>query len=62
MLTYGLQVSFLPIYADRHGMNPGLFFLVFALVMALVRRPAWVSGPIAADGRRSPRRDWWSPR
>lgn len=36
-LTYGAQVSFLPIYADAQGVNPGLFFLVFALVVAAVR-------------------------
>jgi MFS family permease len=37
MLTYGAQVSFLPIYAHRQSMNAGLFFLVFALAVALVR-------------------------
>jgi MFS family permease len=37
MVTYGAQVSFLPIHAHRQGMNPGLFFLAFALVVALVR-------------------------
>ncbi|MBI4637377.1 MAG: MFS transporter [Candidatus Rokubacteria bacterium] len=37
MLTYGAQVSFLPLYAHAHGVNPGLFFLVFALVVAVVR-------------------------
>jgi predicted MFS family arabinose efflux permease len=40
MVTYGAQVSFLPIHADRQGMNPGLFFLFFALVVALVRSHA----------------------
>lgn len=37
MVTYGAQVSFLPIHAHRQGVNPGLFFLAFALVVALVR-------------------------
>ncbi len=37
MLTYGAQVSFLPVFAHEQGLNPGLFFLVFALVLALVR-------------------------
>lgn len=37
MLTYGAQVAFLPIYAAQQGVNPGLFFLVFALVVAIVR-------------------------
>jgi len=37
MVTYGAQVSFLPIFAHERAMNPGLFFLVFALVVAAVR-------------------------
>jgi MFS family permease len=37
MLTYGAQVSFLPLHADAQGVNPGVFFLVFALVVAVVR-------------------------
>jgi len=37
MLTFGAQVSFLPIYAHEHGVNPGIFFLVYALVVAFVR-------------------------
>lgn len=37
MVTYGAQVSFLPLHADEQGVNPGVFFLVFALVVALVR-------------------------
>jgi MFS family permease len=40
MATYGLQVSFLPIHAQAQGTNPGLFFLVLALVVALVRGAA----------------------
>jgi len=39
MLTYGAQVSFLPFHAQALGANPGLFFLVFALVVAMAR--AW---------------------
>jgi MFS family permease len=37
MVTYGAQVSFLPLFAHDHGLNPGLFFLVFAVVVAVVR-------------------------
>jgi MFS family permease len=37
MVTYGFQVSFMPIHIDRHGGNPGVFYLAFALVVALVR-------------------------
>lgn len=40
MVSYGAQVSFLPIHADRLGINPGLFFLAFATVVALVRGQA----------------------
>jgi MFS family permease len=36
-VTYGAQVSFLPLHVDRQGLNPGLFFLAFALVVAVVR-------------------------
>jgi MFS family permease len=56
MLTYGLQVAFLPLYASRHGLNPGTFFLVFALVVALARHPAGRASdrlgraPVAAAG------------
>ncbi len=37
MTTYGLQTTFLPLYAQPRGTNPGIFFFVFALVVALVR-------------------------
>jgi MFS family permease len=40
MLSYGVQVSFLPIYADRQRVNSGMFFLAFALVVAAVRHAA----------------------
>lgn len=40
MVSYGAQLSFFPIYAHGHGINPGLFFLVFALVVAAVRSHA----------------------
>jgi predicted MFS family arabinose efflux permease len=56
MLSYGVQVSFLPIYADRQGVNPGVFFLAFALVVAVVRHWAgrvsdWLGRPpVAAAG------------
>jgi MFS family permease len=37
MLSYGAQVTFLPIHAKTQDVNPGLFFLVFALVVTTVR-------------------------
>jgi MFS family permease len=40
MLTYGALVTFLPLHADAHGVNPGVFFLVYALTLTGVRRPA----------------------
>jgi MFS family permease len=38
--SYGTQVAFLPLHADSHGLNPGVFFLVFAVLTTLVRGPA----------------------
>jgi MFS family permease len=40
MLTYGAQVTFLPLHAERLGVNPGIFFLVYALVLTVTRGPA----------------------
>jgi MFS family permease len=40
MLGYGALVTFLPIHASQQGVNAGLFFLVFALVIAAVRTSA----------------------
>jgi MFS family permease len=40
MLTYGALISFLPLHADARGLNPGLFFLVYALALTAVRQPA----------------------
>ena len=40
MFTYGTQVAFLPLHADTRGVNPGLFFLVFAVTIAVTRGPA----------------------
>jgi MFS family permease len=40
MLTYGAQVTFLPLHAERLGVNPGIFFLVYALSLTLARGPA----------------------
>src|SRR5205814_607367 len=37
MLGYGGLVTFLPIHATEQDVNPGLFFLVFALVVTAVR-------------------------
>ncbi|MEK7700847.1 MAG: MFS transporter [candidate division NC10 bacterium] len=37
MLSYGAQVTFLPIHAKTQDVNPGLFFLVFALAITAVR-------------------------
>ena len=43
---YGAQVAFLPLHASAVGANPGVFYLVFAVTITLVRGPA---------GRRSDR-------
>jgi len=40
MLTYGALITFLPLHADRHGLNAGVFFLVYALSLTIVRQPA----------------------
>ena len=37
MVGYGALVTFLPLHAKEGGVNPGIFFLVFALVLTLVR-------------------------
>ena len=56
MTTYGAQVAFLAIYAQSRGENPGIFFLVMALVIALARGYAGVisdrvgRAPVAAAG------------
>lgn len=39
MFTYGTQAAFLPLHADTRGVNPGLFFVAFALTIALARGP-----------------------
>jgi MFS family permease len=56
MTSYGVQAAFLPIYAQSRGANPGVFFLVLALVVAAVR--GWAGqisdrlgrAPVAATG------------
>ena len=56
MLTYGAQAAFLPLHADSRGVNPGLFFVAFALTIALARGPAGRlsdrvgRAPVAASG------------
>ena len=40
MLTYGALITFLPLHADRQGLNPGVFFFVYALSLTIVRQPA----------------------
>ena len=40
MLTYGALITFLPLHADARGLNPGLFFLVYALALTASRQPA----------------------
>ena len=37
MLSYGAQLTFLPLHAQTQGVNPALFFLIFALVVTTVR-------------------------
>jgi MFS family permease len=56
MTSYGVQAAFLPIYAQSRGANPGVFFLVLALVVAVAR--GWAGqvsdrigrAPVAAAG------------
>jgi MFS family permease len=56
MLTYGAQVTFLPLHAERLGVNPGIFFLVYALALTAARGPAgrlsdrFGRRPVAASG------------
>lgn len=56
MTTYGAQVAFLAIYAQSRGANPGIFFLVMAVVIALARGYAGVisdragRAPVAVAG------------
>jgi MFS family permease len=51
MLTYGAQIAFLPLHADSLGLNPGVFFLVFALTTTLIRG---LAGRISDRRGRSP--------
>jgi MFS family permease len=37
LAAFGLLLAFIPLYADRFGVNPGVFFAAFALVVAAVR-------------------------
>src|SRR5258706_9543893 len=39
-VTSGPRGAFLPLPADSHGINVGVFFLVFALLTTVVRAPA----------------------
>jgi MFS family permease len=39
-LTYGALITFLPLHADARGVNPGVFFVVYALTLTVVRQPA----------------------
>lgn len=56
MVSYGAQVAFLPIHIADLGLNSGIFFLAFALVVAVVR--GWAGrlsdrvgrGPVAGGG------------
>jgi MFS family permease len=56
MVPYGTQVTFVPLHADAHGVNPGVFFLVYALILTLLRGPAGRlsdrvgRAPVAAGG------------
>jgi MFS family permease len=40
LFSYGAQVAFLPLHADTLGVNPGVFFLFFAVTTTLTRGPA----------------------
>jgi MFS family permease len=56
MLTYGALVTFLPLHAQHIGVNPGIFFLVYALALTITRGPAgrlsdrFGRAPVAAAG------------
>jgi MFS family permease len=39
-VTYGALVSFLPLHAADRGLNPGVFFVLYALALTATRRPA----------------------
>jgi MFS family permease len=39
-LTYGALVTFLPLHADARAVNPGVFFLAYALSLTATRQPA----------------------
>jgi MFS family permease len=39
-VTYGALISFLPLHADARGLNPGAFFVVYALALTVARQPA----------------------
>jgi MFS family permease len=57
MTTYGALVAFLAIYAQSRGTNPGIFFLVMAVVIAIARGYAGIisdrvgRAPVAATGQ-----------
>ncbi len=57
MTTYGALVAFLAIYAQSRGTNPGIFFLVMAVVIAVARGYAGIisdrvgRAPVAAAGQ-----------
>jgi MFS family permease len=38
--SYGTLVAFLPLHAAANGVNPGVFFLVFAITITVARGPA----------------------
>jgi MFS family permease len=40
LFSYGAQVAFLPLHADALGVNPGIFFLLFAVTTTVSRGPA----------------------
>lgn len=56
MLPYGAQVTFVPLHAHDQGINPGVFFLVYAAVLTVARGPAGRlsdrvgRAPVAATG------------
>ena len=56
MLSYGMIVTYLPLHAHGAGLNPGVFFLVYAIAVALLRGAAggWSDrigrAPVAAAG------------
>jgi MFS family permease len=55
-LTYGGLITFLPLHAAARDVNPGVFFVAYALALGAARQPAgrisdrWGRAPVAVVG------------